>query len=114
MPRFAANISTMFTEHTLIDRIKAAADALKHEDRWADLVAKAPNAKSVKKKRRPRPAAKSSKKEATSEATGPEAPVKANGHAAGQQMPQTTSRAATPPVESRPEPVEESTNAKAG
>ena len=27
MPRFAANISTMFTEHALIDRVKAAADA---------------------------------------------------------------------------------------
>lgn len=27
MPRFAANISTMFTEHALVDRVKAAADA---------------------------------------------------------------------------------------
>lgn len=27
MPRFAANISTMFTEHALIDRVQAAADA---------------------------------------------------------------------------------------
>lgn len=27
MPRFAANISTMFTERTLVDRVKAAADA---------------------------------------------------------------------------------------
>ncbi|MGI9489710.1 MAG: hydroxypyruvate isomerase family protein [Geminicoccaceae bacterium] len=27
MPRFAANISTMFTEHTLVDRVKAAGDA---------------------------------------------------------------------------------------
>ena len=27
MPRFAANISTMFNEHALIDRVQAAADA---------------------------------------------------------------------------------------